>query len=453
MKRQLGYIAFTAVILLLCLVPSAGMFLSSGTEAGGNEVLSRLPVLRDKEGSWNPGYLTELANYAEDNYFLRQKMVTAWSVLNQYVLDTSIAEDVLLGEDGWLYFADTLDDYTGKNPMSRRDILSAARNLTLVSEYCESQGAKFLFTIAPNKNSIYPQQMPDFPLFSRQQNANALRDALAAEGTACLDLFAVFAAQDEVLYFAQDSHWNSKGAALAADAVNAALERQSGYFAGSFTPQKVHKGDLYSMLRPTGEGLETDWVYDGELTFTYDAPIRSAENLTIMTSGSGEGSLLMFRDSFGNLLYPYLADSFASALFSRSPEYKLNLIGQRAADYVVVELVERNIHYLLEHIPVMPAPLLAEFPAEGEAAEAAVPLTLEPSEEMPGYILAQGTLPEEADAGAFIALCSPAGSWEAFRLADGGFGLYIPESAPEEGGFYVVTQTAGRFVSYPASQK
>lgn len=451
MKKQFGYIVFIAGFLLLCLVPSVGMLLPDSGEAGGNEVLARLPALRDKDGAWNAGFLTGLSDYAEDNYFLRQRLVTAWSALNQNVFHTSIAGNVLLGSGGWLYFGDTLDDYTGRNLLSDAEIASAANNLALMSEYCESQGARFLFTIAPNKNSLYPQHMPALPVFSQGRNADALRDALADENVAYYDLFAAFQAQNEVLYFAQDSHWNSKGAALAADGLNAALGRRSSYFAGPFDPQAVHKGDLYNMLYPAGEALETDQVYGGELDFSYDAPIRSAENLTIMTSGGGEGALLMFRDSFGNLLYPYLAGSFQNALFSRAAEYRLNLVGQRDADYVMIELVERNLHYLLENIPVMPAPLLdqEEYLEDGALMETSVSLTAEASEELPGYTLVRGALPEAADAGAFIALCGPEGCYEAFRLLDGGFGLYVPDTALAESGLFAVSAVNGRGVSYP----
>lgn len=453
MKKQVGYIVFIVVFVLLCLVPSVGMLLPKDAGTGGNEVLARLPALRDKEGAFNAGYLTELSDYAEDNYFLRQRLVTAWSALNRNVFRTSIADNVLLGRDGWLYFGDTLDDYTGSNLLSEAEIASAANNLSLISAYCESQGADFLFTIAPNKNSLYPEWMPDLPKFSENRNADALRDALASKNVAYCDLFETFRAQTETLYFAQDSHWNSKGAALAADSLNAASGRESGYFAGDFIPQAVHKGDLYDMLSPAGEELETDLLYGGELAFTYDVPIRSAENLTIMTTGGGEGSLLMFRDSFGNLLYPYLADSFASALFSRATEYKLNLIGQREADCVIIELVERNIDYLLQNVPVMPAPPIGAeaFPEDGVLTEAAVSLTWEASEELPGYTLVRGALPELPDADASIVLCGSEGGYEAFRLLDGGFGLYIPESAPEEGGFFVVSTVNGETVSYPAA--
>jgi len=426
--KQFGYRVFIAVFMLLCLIPSVGMLLPDRQETGGNEVLSTLPALRDGEGKLNTDYLPELTDYIEDSFFLRQNLVTAWSALNHRALRTSIADNVLLGEDGWLYFGDTLDDYMGLNPLSDGEIAAAAHNLALAAEYCESQGADFLFTIAPNKNSLYPQHMPDLPVFSSRRNADALANALAEEGVAYCDLFKALLAQEETLYFTQDSHWDSKGAALAADGINAALGRQSGYFAGPFQPEDVHLSDLYAMLYPTGTWLETDRRYAGDLAFEYETPIRSENDLNIRTTGGGTGSLLMFRDSFGNLLYPYLADSFASAQFSRAAAYRLDQIAAREADYVVVELVERNIHYLLENVPVMPAPLRTGV-GDAEPLDGSAALTVDADQTLPGCVLVQGSLPVTPDDGSALYLRAADGDYEAFRLEADGFGLYVPENA------------------------
>lgn len=447
--RQLGYRAFTAVFLLLCLVPSLGMLLPRRSGTGGNEVLSAPPRLLDGEGRANPDYLADWCGYAEDRYFLRQELVTAWSGLNRRVLRTSISEDVILGRDGWLYFGGTLDDYTGASLMTAGEVSAAAHNLALASEYCESQGARFLFTIAPNKNSLYPRHMPDFPIFSPRRNADALAGALEAEGVAYLDLFAAFRAQEEELYFTQDSHWDSKGAALAADEINAALGRASRYFDGPFHPEPVHHSDLYAMLCPAGQWLEADRVYGGGLDFTYEAPIRSENDLNIRTAGGGEGSLLMFRDSFGNLFYPYLADSFAQARFSRSPAYRLDQAATQETDCVVVELVERNLRWLLENVPVMPAPA-REVPEDGAFPPEAVPLAVEPAQVLPGYELVSGKLPVPLEEGAALFLASPAGCWEAFLLKDGGFALYAPEGAAKNAQPCVIT---GGAASPPAGSR
>ena len=438
MKKNIAYAAFAALILLLCLIPSLGMLLpSQGGEAGGNQALSRAPALRDAQGNWNPDYLSQMQDYAGDNFYLRQDMITAWSALNAKALQSSITEDVVLGTDGWLYFADTLPDYAGLTPMTDRELFSAARNLSLISEYCQSQGAAFLFTVAPNKNSLYWSNMPDLTLPSarRPHDAKRLAEALAEQGVAYLDFFALFQDQEEILYFKTDSHWNGKGAALAADEINRALGRSSGYFDGPFTQSEVHKGDLYDMLYPAGDGLEEDQVYGGELSFEYDVPIRSAENLTIMTHGGGEGSLLMFRDSFGNNLYPYLADSFDAALFSRSMPYRLDLVSQREADCVVAELVERNLRYLIQNVPVMPAPA-RELPEDFTVYGSGVSFKVEPSEDLPGYSLVTGPLvpegqelPEAVLNSPALVLTSDGNYYEAFLLEDGAVGLYLPEGA------------------------
>lgn len=434
MKKNFLYAAFTAVILLLCLIPSLGMLLpAQDGEAGGNQALSRAPSLRDAEGNWNPDYLSQLQDYAGDNFYLRQDMITAWSALNAKGLRSSITEDVVLGTDGWLYFADTLPDYAGLSPMTDREIFSAARNLSLMAEYCEGQGAKFLFTVAPNKNSLYWSNMPDLalPAARRPHNAKLLAEELERQGVDYLDCFALFREQEETLYFKTDSHWNGKGAALAADAVNAALGRSSAYFDGPFNPQEVHKGDLYDMLYPAGSELEEDPVYNGALSVEYDAPIRSAENLTIMTHGGGEGSLLMFRDSFGNNLYPYLADSFGAALFSRSMPYRLDLVSQREADCVVAELVERNLRYLIQNVPVMPAPR-RELPGDFTVYGSGVNFSVELSENLPGYALATvsmapaGQVFPEADSPVLVT-ASDGNAYEAFLLEGGSAGLYLPE--------------------------
>ena len=145
------------------------------------------------------------------------------------------------------------------------------------------------------------------------------------------------------------------------------------------------------------------------------------------TNSAGTGSLLMFRDSFGNLLYPYMAESFQSALFSRSMPYKLDLIAQREAGFVVAELVERNLDYLIQNVPVMPAPARA-IPAS-PAAEAAVALETSSETAIPGYVLLRGTLPVPPDEASPVYFRSGDNCWEAFLLQDDGFALYLPETA------------------------
>ena len=107
-------------------------------------------------------------------------------------------------------------------------------------------------------------------------------------------------------------------------------------------------GDLYQMLYPTGKGRETELVYGPGFTYTTASDPRGGNAITIRTSSeSGSGRLYCRRDSFGIALYPYLAEAFESAEFSRSSDWSVESFTGLGADTVILEIVERNIPTLL----------------------------------------------------------------------------------------------------------
>lgn len=413
---------FVAGVLLLSVTLAVGILFAGPAEAGANEVLSKAPVLVDKDGKLNDYFLNDAATWLSDHFFGRQELISVHNKTVSTVFSTSSSDNVILGTGDWLYYEPTLGDYTGTAVATDREIFMAANNLALMQEYCESQGRAFAFVIAPNKNSLYPENMPEYGAVSQQTNAQALHNKLDEMGVSYIDLFAVFDEQEEVLYFAHDSHWNSKGAALGADSINAAFGVQSNYFGGDFSQSEYHLGDLYEMLYPSFMDTEKNPVYGGELAFEFTGKATKADSITLETASRKEGSLLCYRDSFGNLLYPYLADSYATCRFSRAVSYDLTQDG----DYVLIELVERNISYLYTYLPVMPAPL-----RELSLPEATGSVTVQTKEAKTPEALLQikGTLPVQADADSSVYVVCDGAVYEAFCLANGGFGAYIPGEA------------------------
>ena len=151
---------FVCVCLALCAVLWLGMLIAGPAQARANEVLTAKPVLRSAEG-WNARYLSDLADYVADRFFLRQTLVTAHNRLLT-ALGGGEAAGVIAGRDGWLYYAATLDDYTGADALSDAELAAAARNLALMQEYCNARGVRFLFVPTPNKNSLYDAAMPSY---------------------------------------------------------------------------------------------------------------------------------------------------------------------------------------------------------------------------------------------------------------------------------------------------
>lgn len=364
MKKTLSLI-FTVLFLAVCLVPGMGLLLTGGADAAANEILPAAPVIA-ADGEFNPDVLAETAAYVNGRFSFRLEGITAWAKLNAALFHTSTAENVLLGRDGWLFYAPTIHDYTGDAPMTARELYCAARTLYLLQEYAENRGGGFLFTAAPNKNTLYPEYMPERTRLGGASNMDALYALLDGMGVSYLDLREVFARpsgpscllrdelahQGEPLYFKTDSHWNARGAALAADALLAALGRESDYFANTVSTGNTHRGDLYEMLYPAGRELEEDFTYAPGFSFT--ANTENPDRVTITTESGGSGALLCYRDSFGRNLYPYLAESFASAEFSRRNEYTAATLPEGGT--LVIELVERNLRYLVEYDSLAPAP-------------------------------------------------------------------------------------------------
>ena len=399
MKKTLSLI-FTVLFLAVCLVPGLGLLLTGGADAAANEILPAAPVIA-ADGEFNPDVLAETAAYVNGRFSFRLEGITAWAGLNAVLFHTSTAENVLLGRDGWLFYAPTIHDYTGDAPMTARELYCAARTLYLLQEYAENRGGDFLFTAAPNKNTLYSEYMPERTRLGGASNMDALYARLDEMGVSYLDLRDVFASEaepsdllrdelahsGEPLYFKTDSHWNAKGAALAADALLASLDCEGGYFANTVSAGNTHRGDLYEMLYPAGQSLEEDFTYAPGFSFT--ANTENSDRVTITTENdAGTGALLCYRDSFGRNLYPYLAQSFASAEFSRRNEYTAATLPEGGT--LLIELVERNIRYLVEYDSLAPAPeresLLA---ADAEPGEGRAVLTESAGTE--GYTVFSGT--------------------------------------------------------------
>ena len=337
MKKTWSYLYIFAALLLL-LTPSLGMALFGASGEAANEHLSPPPSLRTREGGFNLKVLNESADYLADHFALRQELVTLWGALNA-TLGSSAQEQVILGREGWLYYAPTLPDYTGQ-ALSDEELEAIARRLSELQAEAESRGAIFLFTVAPNKNSLYPAHMPAaYPSRHGEGNLERLLPWLEAYGVRYVDLFAL-----NLPYYRTDSHWTAEGAARAADALLAALGRESAYAATPFTEGAPRRGDLYEMLYPAREGAEPEILYGGALRFPHLNDSKDGSAITIRTQGGEAGRLYCWRDSFGIALYPYLADAFAEAVFSRSTDY---VLPEGSYDAVILEIAERNLPNLL----------------------------------------------------------------------------------------------------------
>ncbi len=438
MKKKILLSIFFLLFFGISIMLSLGIFLFGESQAGSNESLSSAPALRAENGALNTNYLAELSQWVDDRFFLRQEMITLDNLITS-AFGVSGEESVILGEVGWLFFEPTLKDYTGTSLLSQRELFSVFKNIQLMNEYCQQNGKEFCFVIAPNKNSLYGEYMPDLGIAAQERDSQKLMEMLKAAGVKTPDLFTAVASKYEQLYFRHDSHWNSKGAALCADTINGVFDVESDFYNGDFSTARSNSGDLYGMLYPALSDRETDWILSGDRNFVFTGSGQSPTSFTITTESRREGRLLAYRDSFGNLLFPYLAESYGQCLFSRKTVYDLTL----DADYVMVELAERNLSYLLTYTPLCPSPLREiDLPA---VSSGAVTIQHGNSATAPeGTAAIRGCLPA-CDSNSAVYVTANGKTYEAFLTGDNGFCAYIPEDGTAES---VVCYVDGQPVKY-----
>ncbi len=431
MKKNLLFGAFLALCLGLCLVLSLGMLAAGPSGAAANEQLSPAPAWQQKDGSWNVDYPGQLQNYVNDHFFLRQELISLNNRLTGVLFGHSGKEQVLLGRQGWLFYGSTLADFTGTAPLTDRELFAIGKNLQLMQDYCLKKGTAFAFVVAPNKNSLYPGYMPATGALDPVGNGRRLYTLLRELGVNHVDLYAGFR-QEPVLYYATDSHWNQQGAALGADLINAALGKTTDFYQGPWTQSHTpYTGDLYAMLYPAFEGWELEPVYGGTLDFSYVGNAKKPDSIRLQTESPQTGTLLAYRDSFGNLLYPYLAASFGSCTFSRSATYDLT----GSHDAVLVEIVERNLRWLLEYVPVMESPVV-EMALEGPVQGQVTLIREEQARAPEGLVLWTGTLPGVAENRSPVYVRAQGMVYEAFLTRDNGFAVYLPAgSGPDQLGY------------------
>ena len=346
-EKNIGKQLYVILFFVICLIPSVGMFFYH-SELAENRTLSGMPSLWTEQGGWNGNYFEELQTYVAEHFAFRSELVEADSVLKYRLLHTPGDDQVVIGKEGWLFFGETLADYAGVS-LSDDELDGIAERLAGVSEYVRSQGKQPLFVIVPNKNSIYPEYMPArFGSRAETRNLTQLQERMSDQNIPYVDAYHILLANKETdeLYLHEDTHWNNTGARLVLNEIYAAYGLSGRYGLTGYTIEEIHEPDLYKILFPSEEHYEEQRIYEEEGSYTYVGRMHSLDDITIRTQSSedsSEGAILVYRDSFGRAMIPYIGTTFQSAVFNRSTPYDLSLVENTECDYVLFEIVERNL--------------------------------------------------------------------------------------------------------------
>jgi hypothetical protein len=276
-------------------------------------------------------------------------------------LGVSSTPRVLFGSDGWLFYnhdGEGYPYYTPGDPRLTARLGEWTRALPEWRAWLADRDIRLLIVIAPNKQSVYPENLPPI---ERKQTGPTPTDRLLADLRAADPALNVVDLRNPLraarsggpMYFKTDTHWLPAGARAGYEETARALgvtPLPPSRFRGG--PGPTHAGDLTRLLGWWPHPPEPFDHLEVVDPAAREVPLADAGDDTakldyldaraLESPLAGGTRLVAFHDSFGDGLYVnLLAEHFARTVAIPSSHMDPAVIERERPAVVVLEIVER----------------------------------------------------------------------------------------------------------------
>lgn len=335
-----------------------------------------LPAVGADPATWGRWFNALRRGYLDRRYNLRGLLISWNSYMDTFVLaSTTPSSKVMAGKEHWLFlaqdgaFRNVIEDARSPEDLPAASVDLLASELEHRRQWLEERGIRYLVILAPNKNSVYPEMLPEAlrpvrPKSHREQFVEAVRAKTHVE---IVDVTPALLEekQHHNVFYMTDSHWNAFGAYAAYRQIMRPIVRE--FPAVAPLPREQFRVEQYAWM--AGDlafmmGLSDYLKEDRVLLFnkewykargaSYDGPVDPhyfevpqysfTENAKLPTA-------VIFHDSFWWELLPFMAESFSKALYVwLKPQSEMELrffdkalIEREKPDMVIEEFTERYI--------------------------------------------------------------------------------------------------------------
>jgi hypothetical protein len=320
------------------------------------------PLSSLRQAAVTAAALTALAQqwdrYYSDHFGLRKLLVGGYRFITVHALNTSLHPAVVIGKvhDGqrWYFYNGSaagdgsgLESLLGKRPYTDEELALTAANVRHTVELTKGRGIKFVLMIVPDKQSVYPELLPN--RFRPPKGARSRLDQFwtatqASEGSGLIDLRGPLgkAKRERQLYMATDTHWTEQGGAFVAYQNLIAALRHQDQGPEALAREQVEwkpwdlgqvPGDCAVMM-----GLP---LFGGEVVFNRKLPPNGS-----LGRPRGKKAFVL-ADSFIEAIKPYLefeydeVESINGARSATQMHISQELLDAHKPDLVLIEAVER----------------------------------------------------------------------------------------------------------------
>ncbi len=358
MKRILAMVFIAALF-----VPVVGAWRKwdpSGESNENRRLAERPPVPRNFTEA--KVYSDRWLNFYRDHFGFRNTLIRGVALTRFRGLGADTDGRVLLGRDGWLFLRPDGDQnfiaFRGLNPFSEDELDAWQHFLERCASWLAARGIPLLIVIPPNKETVYPEYLPDEvspirPPSRLDQLVERLRRTHSPVHLLDLRPALMAAKASGRLYFKTDTHWNDEGAYVAYRAImNAVKALLPGWNIapqprGNFVPQRVPvvEGDLARMMDMPDQYPDEWLILRRRIPF--EVPPGAMDPKGICVTDLNDPTLprlVFYHDSFAIALAPMIGPNFNHVFWSFNYEMDPKAIERERPDVVIDEFLERNLY-------------------------------------------------------------------------------------------------------------
>ena len=361
-EKKIGRIIILVAFIFICISKGIWFFTEKYFETTNyeNRQLATKPKLSlENYDTFSKDY----TSYFNDNIQFRNNLITLNSEIDYFCFNRSSNDDVVVGKDNWLFYAkldggDPIGCYQGKNLFSKKELAAIAKNCEKQRDFVESQGKEFVLYIAPNKERMYSEYMPE----KYGKPAEKYRALQVYEYIKKKTDIRIIYPYDELIeakekvkkniWYKTDTHWNYIGGYVGASVLMEELGiNMPKVYSKSITISKGEHiaGDLAGMLNMSKQLEFADYEYSvtgyeshdvEKIEWDFNGMARyHAKNADPRT-------IYVIRDSFSTHMAPYIGSQFNDSYLRHMDTYTYDDLVACNPDVVVYETVERRIDRL-----------------------------------------------------------------------------------------------------------
>lgn len=283
------------------------------------------------------------------------------SFVTYYGTGEILSVQVLRGSGNWLFYKSKTDgnsiaDYEGTNRYTQKELKHITQVALLTQNEIESRGIRFAILVAPNKENIYSEYMPDAYVHSEYSSTDLLINYLVEKGVN------IVSPKSELLdnhlesqvYYSYDTHWNQLGAYIGVKDSLATWGIVLPELSDRMISSKKLKGNYHycgmddlarmvGLLSVFNDEIEYEVV--GTIPLDWETYEEEQNNSQIShytnMNAENQGTILLVGDSFRSSMIPSLREEFFEVYVVHRSYYTSNMLEEINPDYLLVEYVER----------------------------------------------------------------------------------------------------------------